>query len=204
MIFAYIRVSSKDQNIERQQDAINTYAQNHGIVVDRIFTDMQSGKDFEREQYQALKICLRQGNVLIIKELDRLGRNMEQVKEEWQQLEKAGVEIIVIDTPILNTTSKSDLEKKLISNIVFELLAYMGEKEREKIKQRQSEGISAAKARGKYLGRPKIEKPVEWDIVYHQWTIGEITAVKAMKVLNLKRCTFYKFIKEEKEKDAKL
>jgi DNA invertase Pin-like site-specific DNA recombinase len=119
---------------------------------------------------------------LIIKELDRLGRNMEMIKEEWRDLEKTGINIIVIDTEILNTVGKSDLEKTLISNIVFELLSYIAEKERVKIKQRQDEGIAVAKAKGRKLGRPGVEYPGKWKETYDKWKAREITVVKAMEL----------------------
>ena len=115
-----------------------------------------SGKDFNRNGYLKLKnSLLRDGDTLVIKELDRLGRNMDMIKNEWQEIQSKGIDIVVLDTPILNTKNKSDLEKKLIANIVFELLTYMAEKERIKIKTRQAEGIAAAKARGVRFGRKR-------------------------------------------------
>lgn len=196
MIFAYIRVSTKEQNTDRQEQAINEYCNSTKIRVDRVFIDKMSGKDFNRPQYQALKLCLRTGDTIIIKELDRLGRNMEQIKKEWRELLEQGIDIVVIDTPILNTAQKTDLEKSLISNIVFELLAYMAEKERIKIKQRQAEGIAVAKNKGKRFGRPKIKYPDNWDEVYTQWRNNEITAVKAMDLLKLSSPTFYRMVKK--------
>lgn len=196
-LFAYIRVSSTDQNTDRQIEAIETYCKDNKLELNErdVYIDKASGKDFNRPKYQALKHNLRHGDTLIIKELDRLGRNMEQIKEEWQELLKQGINIIVIDTPILNTTNKTDLEKNLISNIVFELLAYMAEKERLKIRQRQAEGIAVAKAQGKHLGRPKADFPKAWDEHYNEWKDGNITAVEAMKRLELTRCTFYNLVK---------
>ena len=128
MIFAYTRVSTTDQNSERQRIAIQSYADEYQLIIDRFFDDTASGKDFSRPKYQALKEVLRPGDLVIFKELDRMGRNMEQIKSEWSELQKLGVDIIITDSPILNTSQKSDLEKSLISNIVFELLAYMAEK----------------------------------------------------------------------------
>ncbi|WP_052085688.1 recombinase family protein [Clostridium sp. HMP27] len=198
-IFAYIRVSTKEQNTDRQSQAISDYCLSNNIEInDRdIYIDKASGKNFNRPQYQALKLNLRQGDTLIIKELDRLGRNMEHIKEEWQDMIKSGINVIVIDTPILNTANKSDLEKNLISNIVFELLSYMAEKERLKIRQRQAEGIAALKLRnnGKGIGRPKAEYPKEFEKVYTQWKAGNITAVEAMADLSLKKNTFYNLVK---------
>lgn len=198
-VFGYVRVSTTEQNTGRQLEAIKDYCNNNNVHIDMnrdIFEDKQSGKDMNRPQYKALKQCLRNGDTLIIKELDRLGRNMEQIKEEWQELTKEGINLIVIDTPILNTTNKSGLEKTLISNIVFELLAYMAEKERMKTRQRQAEGIAVAKAQGKHLGRPKAEFPSNWIEVYKEWKNDEIKAVEAMEKLKLKKNTFYNLVKQ--------
>jgi len=195
MVFAYIRVSSKQQNTDRQLEAINEYANEKGLTINRIIEETQSGKDFNRNMYKSLKDTLRSGDLLIIKELDRLGRNMHQIKHEWQSLETLGVSIIIIDTPILNTVDKSDLERTLISNIVFELLSYMAEKERIRLMTRQAEGIAIAKTKGKYAGRKRIQCD-NFDTVYKSWKAGEITATKAMEQLNLKRDTFYRRVRE--------
>lgn len=112
MVFGYLRVSSNEQNLDRQVEAMNEYKKSNNIDIDRLFSDKMSGKNFERPSYMALKGTLRNGDTLIIKELDRLGRNMEQIKKEWFELQDMGVDIVVIDTPILNTNNKSDLEKK--------------------------------------------------------------------------------------------
>lgn len=210
-VFAYIRVSTKEQNTDRQMQAITEYCKTNNVKLNErdIYTDKASGKNFNRDKYQALKLNLRDGDTLIIKELDRLGRNMEQIKEEWQEITKAGINIIVIDTPILNTSGKSDLEKTLISNIVFELLAYMAEKERLKIHQRQAEGIAALKAKnnGKGIGRPQLnintlntDKQEILKTNYTKWQNKEITAVQFMEMLGLKKNSFYKIIKEYESK----
>lgn len=192
-VFGYARVSSKDQNLDRQIEELINY----GVEERDIIIDKQSGKDFNRSGYKTLKDnLLRNGDTLVIKELDRLGRNMEQIKVEWKDLEDNGVNLVVIDNPILNTAGKADLEKKLISNIVFELLSYMGEKERIKIKARQLEGIKIAKEKGKKFGRPKIEYPSNWEEVYKRLKENKITAVTAMKEMKLKKNTFYKLLKE--------
>lgn len=201
--FAYLRVSTKDQNIDRQRESVLQYCEDNNIEIQErdIITDKQSGKDFNREGYQTLKnSLLRSGDTLIIKELDRLGRDMTMIKEEWQDLQKKGVSIIVIDTPILNTVGKSDLEKTLISNIVFELLSYMAEKERLKIKKRQEEGISAAKSKGIKFGRPNIKYPDNWKETYDKWKAGEITAVKAMELTGMKKTSFYNLVKKYENK----
>jgi DNA invertase Pin-like site-specific DNA recombinase len=207
--YAYARVSTRDQSLERQLEAISSYCKENNINIDKerdIFQEKKSGKNFNREVYIALKeTFLREGDTLIIKELDRLGRDMLMIKEEWQDLQKRGIEIVVIDTPILNTVGKTDLEKTLIANIVFELLSYMAEKERIKIRQRQAEGIAAMKVgeNGKkissktenYIGRPSIEYPVNWEEGYSKWKSGEITGVKAMEFMGLKRNSFYNLVK---------
>jgi len=195
MIFAYARVSAKDQNIDRQLQAVQDYAKSKHITVDRIFEEKASGKDFNREIYQGMKIALRQGDILIIKELDRLGRNMEQIKDEWREFQINGVDIIVIDNELLNTANKTDLERSLISNIVFELLSYIAQKERDKLRSRQAEGIAIAKEKGKYKGRRPIRRD-NFDDVYKRWKNHEMTAVKAAKVLNLSKSTFYRTVRE--------
>jgi DNA invertase Pin-like site-specific DNA recombinase len=193
--FGYARVSSFDQNLTRQIQALKDYS----IDERDIITDKISGKDFNRQGYLMLKNqILRQGDVLAIKELDRLGRNYEQIKDEWRELQKMGIDIVILDMPILDTREKSDLEKSLIANIVFELLAYLAEKERCKIKSRQKEGIAAAKSKGVKFGRPKMALPANFYAEYFKWQNGEQTAVQTMKRLGLKRTTFYKLIKTER------
>ena len=175
MMYGYARVSTKEQNEQRQIEALINY----GVEEKYIKIDKASGKDFNREKYQLLKNeILRPGDILVIKELDRLGRNMDDIKKEWQDLIKMGIDIEIIDTPILNTGNKTDLEKNLISNIVFELLSYMAEKERIKIRTRQREGIDCmpvdpktgkrySKKTGKVTGRPvKNEYPKDWEEKY--------------------------------------
>ena len=195
MTFAYVRVSTKEQNTDRQKQAIKEYSEKNNLIVDRYFEEKASGKDFNREVYKSLKIALRKGDTLIIKELDRLGRNMEQIKNEWQELQKNGIDIVVLDNEMLNTANKTDLEKILIGNIIFELLSYMAQKEREKIRTRQAEGIAIAKKKGAYKGRKPIVRG-NFESVYESWKSNEITAVKAMEILNLSKTTFYRKVKE--------
>lgn len=197
-IYGYARVSSKEQSLDRQIESLMQY----GIDERDIITDKESGKDFNRNGYKTLKeSLLRKGDTLVVKELDRLGRNMDFIKREWRELEDLGINIVVIDTPILNTKGKSDIEKKLISNIVFELLSYLAEKERIKIKQRQAEGIKAARNKGVHLGRPKLQFPKEFEIYYKSWKEGNITAVECMSKLNLKKTSFYKLVKEYEKRN---
>lgn len=193
--YGYARVSSREQNLDRQLDVLRQYVEERNII-----TDSQSGKDFDRNGYQTLKNqLLRAGDTLYIKELDRLGREYNQMKKEYAELIEMGVNIVIIDTPILSTDNKSDLEKKLIGSIVFELFAYLAEKERQKIRTRCAEGIEAARKRGVKFGRPKIPKPANWDSVYAEWRLGKITAARAMEITGLKRNSFYRMAKEEKE-----
>lgn len=142
-----------------------------------------------------MKGTLRAGDIVILKELDRMGRDMVQIKQEWHDLQSMGVDIIVTDTPMLNTANKTDLEKRMIANIVFELLAYMAEKERQKILARQAEGIAIAKRAGKYRGRTPLQRD-NFNEVYTDWKAGKITAVKAMEQLNLSKATFYRRVKQ--------
>jgi len=194
--YGYARVSSKEQNLDRQIEALHAY----GVQEREIIEDKASGKDFEREGYIMLKSgLLRKGDTLVIKELDRLGRDYEAIKSEWHELVEMGVDIEVIDTPILNTSNKSDLERNLITSIVFEITAYVAEKERLKIRSRQKEGIACARANGKQIGRPKAQFPDNWAEVYAEWMSKEITAVRAMELLKLKPNTFYKFARERAE-----
>lgn len=207
-IYAYMRVSSKEQHTDRQEQAIKEYAAAEGITITETFKDKAGGKDFNREAYIDMKCKIREGDLLIVKELDRLGRNMDMIKSEWQNLNKTGVEIVVIDTPALNTASKSALEKTLISNILFELLSYMAEKERLKTRHRQMEGIAALRARnkGRGIGRPKADIPQDFFNEYKRFKSGEygnITAAKFAKMIGIGRSTLYKYIRQiEREEGA--
>lgn len=212
-VYGYIRVSSKEQNLERQRLALLNYGVDPALII----KDIQSGKDFKREGYLNLKqILLREGDTLVIKELDRLGRNYEMIKEEWSSLIKMGVNIEIIDMPILNTTDKGGLEKTFIANIVFELLAYVSEQERMKIKQRQKEGINAmpvidiggkkkrvSKKTNRVIGRPEAQYPKNWVEVYKRWTSEDkdikITGRKAMQELNVPKTTFYTLVRRYEE-----
>jgi DNA invertase Pin-like site-specific DNA recombinase len=194
--YGYIRVSTKEQNLDRQFKSMI----DAGVKEELIFEEKQSGKDFDRPQYQLIKKILQKGDTLFIKELDRLGRNADQIKEEWKAITDKGSNIVVLDMPILDTRQYKNGMEKVITNIVLELLSYMAEREREKIKVRQAEGIAAAKAKGKLLGRPHATYPKEFTKHYEQWKSGEITAVKAMELLSMKRTTFYKLVKQYEEK----
>lgn len=193
--FGYCRVSSTDQKEDRQLEVMLEL----GINERDIFVDKCSGKNFDRPQYQALKVQLREGDVLVIKSIDRLGRNYKQICEEWREITREiKANIKVLDMPVLDTTRTEGLIGEVISDIVLQLLSYVAEQERAFIKQRQAEGIKLAKEKGKRLGKPPIEYPENWDNIYKVWKSGAITAREAMKQLNLKPTSFYKLAKKYK------
>jgi DNA invertase Pin-like site-specific DNA recombinase len=192
-IYGYIRVSDKDQNEARQIKAM----QDAGVDERFVLIDKQSGKDFNRPQYQMLKNALREGDLLIIKSIDRLGRNYKEIIKEWQDItQELKADIKVLDMALLDTTLHKDLLGTFISDLILQVLAYVAQQERDNIKQRQLEGIAVAKAQGKHLGRPKAIFPEGFKEVYKRWQAEEITAKKAMQVLDLKPTTYYKLVKE--------
>ena len=195
--FGYERVSTKDQNEARQRESLLQM----GIDERDIYTDKQSGKNFDRPRYQLLKEILREGDILYVHSLDRFGRNKEEILNEWRELTKEkGVDIVVLDMPLLDTTKNKDNLGSLIADLVLQILSWMAEEEREKIRTRQREGIDIALKKGVKFGRPKNPIPENFGEVYAEWKNGEITATKAMKQLNIKKNAFYKFVKEY-EKD---
>ena len=183
-IFGYARVSSKEQNEERQLEAFKEF----NIDERDIYIDKQSGKDFN---------ILRENDLLVIKSIDRLGRNYSQIIEEWQDITKnIKADIVVIDMPLLDTRNNKDLLGNFISDLVLQILSYVAEQERTFIKQRQKEGINVAKNNGVKFGRPKIEKPQNFDIVVNRWKNKEIKSKEAMEILGLKSNTFYNMLKD--------
>jgi DNA invertase Pin-like site-specific DNA recombinase len=191
--FGYVRVSSKDQNEVRQLDSM--YAL--GIDERDIYIDKQRGKDFNRPQYQALKMRLRKGDTLYIHSLDRLGRNKEMILNEWKDItQNIQAHIVVIDMPLLNTRKYNDSIGTFVADLVLQVLSWVAEEERTKIKARQAEGIASAKAQGKNLGRPKTSITSEFEKAYKQWKAGDITAVEAMKKSNMTKATLYRKVKE--------
>ena len=191
-VFGYGRVSSKEQNEERQLVAFKEY----GIDERDIYIDKKSGKDFDREQYNTLKHILRKNDLLVIKSIDRLGRNYEQILSEWKDITKnIKADIVVIDMPLLDTRQNKDLLGTFISDLVLQILGYVAEQERTFIKQRQKEGIENAKNKGVKFGRPRIEKPLNFDDVVLKWKNNEIKSKEAIDLLGLKPNTFYNFIK---------
>ena len=190
MKYGYVRVSTKEQNIDRQ--LVEMYAQ--GLNDKTIFIDKQSGKDFERDEYQKLKKKLKSGDLLIIKSIDRLGRNYDMIIDEWRTLvNDMDVDIQVLDMPLLDTrTEGKNLVGKFISDIVLQILSFVAENERENIKKRQAEGIRIAKEKGKHLGRPKLKLPKNFTIIANQYKKKEITLAEALSSLKMNRSTFYK------------
>ena len=190
MKYGYVRVSTKEQNIDRQ--LVEMYAQ--GLNDKTIFIDKQSGKDFERDEYQKLKEKLKSGDLLIIKSIDRLGRNYDMIIDEWRTLvNDMNVDIQVLDMPLLDTrTEGKNLVGKFISDIVLQILSFVAENERENIKKRQAEGIRIAKEKGKHLGRPKLKLPKNFTIIANQYKKKEITLAEALSSLKMNRSTFYK------------
>lgn len=193
--FFYARISTKDQTLERQI----VEAKKLGIDESYIFLEVASGKDFKRPEYQLLKRMLREGDVLYIKSLDRLGRNKQMILDEWNELVKVKkVDIVILDMPLLDTTKYKDMNglENLISDIILQLLSYMAEDERLRTKERQREGIKIAREKGIKFGRRKIDPGENFEEVYQEWKSGQITAVKAMEMLGLKSNTFYRRVKE--------
>lgn len=199
MKYGYARVSSTDQNLERQLRMLREYISDDRYII----TDKASGKDFNRKGYNTLvgtaetAPMLHSGDLLIITSLDRLGRNYKEIKDQWQHITyDLDVDIKVLDMPLLDTSQGSDsLDRRFIVDLVLQILSYTAEKERENIRKRQRQGIEAAKASGKYLGRPKANFPENWENIYNEWKSESISAVKAMQLLGLKKTTFYKLVK---------
>ena len=192
--YYYARVSSKDQNLDRQISAFKVLGADERDII----TDKESGKDLERVGYQALKnAMLRRGDTLVVKSLDRLSRSKSDIHNELQYFKTNGIRLKVIDLP----TTMMDLPEgqewifEMVNNILIEVLGTIAEQERETIRKRQAEGIEAAKQNGKKLGRPALEFPDNWDDVYCSWKAGEITAKTAMEQTKTKRTSFYKLVK---------
>lgn len=198
--FGYVRVSAKDQNEARQLKEMLDL----GIDERDIFIDKESGKDFNRPQYQTLKARLREGDLLYIKSIDRFGRNSKEIKKEWQEItQDIKADIKVLDMPLLDTTQYKDQLGTFVSELVLQVLSFVAERERENIKTRQAEGIAVAKAKGKHLGRPQLnlstlnkEERHKLESNYPKWKGKEITGVEFMSLLQLKKNSFYKIIGE--------
>ena len=191
--FGYARVSTKEQNLDRQLLALEKYVERESILIDKA-----SGKDTNRESYQALKgaLGLREGDTLYITSLDRLSRNKQDIKQEleWFREKKVRLKILDLPTSLVEVPEGQEWILEMITNILVEVLSSIAEQERLTIRKRQTEGIEAAKRKGKHLGRPKKVIPDNFGEVYSRWKAGEITAVKAMKILNLPSSTFYRLV----------
>ena len=190
--FFYGRVSHSDQNESRQIQAAIEF----GIEERDIYIDKKSGKDFDREQYQIMKSQLRFGDLVVFLSIDRMGRNYSEIINEWRDIINIGCDIVVLDMPLLDTRNPDGgLTKRFISDLFLQILSYVAEQERINIRNRQRQGIDIAKSLGKYKGRKPIEVENFPDI-YTQWKNGEITARKAMELLNIKANTFYRRVKQ--------
>lgn len=192
-IYGYVRVSTREQNIERQMIAMHEF----GVNPKRIVVEKQSGKDFDRPKYHTLLRRIKQGDTLVIKSIDRLGRNYGEILEQWRYLTKErAIGIVVLDMPLLDTRPERDLTGILISDIVLQLLSYVAQTERENICQRQREGIAAAKARGVHFGRQQQPLPAGFCETVQKWRAGAFTGTQAAARLAVSRSYFYKKVKE--------
>ena len=194
MEYGYVRVSTRGQNEQRQVVALKEY----GIAEKRIYMDKQSGKDFERPNYKRLIRKIKNGDTLVIKSIDRLGRNYDEILEQWRIITKEKqAAIVVLDMPLLDTKQNRDLTGTLIADIVLQLLSYVAQTEREFIRQRQAEGIAAAKARGVKFGRQAMERPLEYETIKVKWQHKELSARAAAKQLGITHGTFLRWIRED-------
>lgn len=192
-IYGYARVSTKEQCLDRQLIALKE----QGIEERNIIVDKESGKNLDRKGYQSLiNTMLRRGDTLIIKSLDRLSRNKCDIKKELERFKENGIRLKVIDLPttMIDFPDGQEWVMEMVNNILIEVLGTIAEQERNSIKQRQAEGIAAAREKGTELGRPKAQKPENWEEVIAEWKAGKITATKAMELTGVKRTTFYKLL----------
>jgi len=196
--FGYVSIGAMEQNEDRQVELLLAA----GVDERDIFIDRANGRDLSRSEYQVLLRVLREGDTLIIKSVDRLGRNYNEITEQWQVITKEiKAYIKVLDMPLIDTTvGNGDLSGAFISDLVLQILSYVAETERLNLKQRQAEGFRLAKEAGRHLGRPKAEFPSNFDEYYSSWKRGEMTATAAMEHLKLKRTTFYKLVKIKEKK----
>ncbi len=189
MIYGYARVSTTDQNLDRQIEAFNKFG------VDKILSDKMSGKNFERDKYVEMLKELKEGDLLVIKSIDRLGRNYDMIIDEWRKItHEIKADIVVLDMPLLDTRDKEKgLTGKFISDIVLQILSYVAETERNNIKQRQAEGIRIAKEKGIHMGRPKYPLPKNFEQVAKDWYDRKTSILEALQLTNMKKQTFLKY-----------
>ncbi len=200
-VYGYIRISTKEQNEDRQLIALREM----GVKERNIFTDKQSGKDFDRPQYKKLVRKLKKDDLLYIKSIDRLGRNYEEIQNQWRILTKdKGVDICVLDMPLLDTRRGKDLVGTFLSDIVLQVLSLVAENERSNIRQRQAEGIAAAKTRGVHFGRTAIEMPENFPEIVQDWERGAITVDEACEKCAVSAPTFYRRLREYRLLSSKL
>ena len=206
MLYGYHRTSTKDQHLDRGIIEIEKFCEEHGLQLERIYTDQQTGKNFDRPRYRVLKEdILRPGDSLIITEVDRLGRNKADTLKELRYLQDKGIRVMILEIPttLQDLSPMSDGLAKMIletiNSMLIEIYACFAQTEIEKKEKRQKEGIAAKKARGDWddYGRPKVQRPRNWDTVIAAWRAGEITAMEAMRQTGIKKTTFYHLIKEE-------
>ena len=192
-IYGYVRLSSTDQNEDRQMIAMS----DNNVPKGNVYIDKQSGKDFERPQYKKLVKKLREGDLLYILSIDRLGRNYEDIQKQWRILTKdIGIDICVIDMPLLDTRNGKDLMGTFIADLVLQILSFVAQSERENIKKRQAQGIAAAKAKGVKFGRPEVPMPDDFDKYIYKWEKGQITTTEILKITGLTKSTFYRKVRE--------
>jgi len=192
-VYGYIRVSSADQNEDRQLVALRSCK----VPECNLFVDKQSGKDFERPEYRRMLRRLKRDDLLYVKSIDRLGRNYGEILEQWRLLTKEkGVDIVVLDMPLLDTRSGKDLMGTFIADLVLQILSFVAQNERENIRQRQAEGIAAAKARGVPLGRPALPLPENFEEVVSSWRNKEIDFASALQQTGMRPATFYRRLKD--------
>lgn len=192
-MYGYIRVSTKEQNEARQWIAMEKF----GIERERIFSDRQSGKDFVRPAYQKMMKTLRSGDTVVVKSIDRLGRNYAEVLEQWRVITKEKeVAVVVLDTPLLDTRQHRDLVGTLISDLILAVFSCVAEMERTFNRQRQAEGIAAAKAKGVHFGRKKMKRPANYEELRRAWAVGKISARKAAASLGVTHRTFLQWARE--------
>lgn len=193
MEYGYARVSTREQNERRQFAALRDF----GIENDKIYMDKQSGKDFERIQYRRLLHILKSGDTLVVKSIDRLGRNYEEILEQWRIITKEKqAAIVVLDMPLLDTRQNRDLTGTLIADIVLQLLSYVAQTEREFIRKRQAEGIAAARQQGIKFGRKPMERPAEYSELKKLWEQGKVSARNAAEMLGITHRTFLCWVKD--------
>ena len=191
--YGYIRVSSKDQNEDRQRVALSEKE----IPPKNLYVDKQSGKDFQRPQYQKLLRRLRAGDLLYVLSIDRLGRNYEEIQQQWRVLTKdIGIDICVLDMPLLDTRQGKDLMGTFIADLVLQILSFVAQSERENIRKRQAEGIAAAKARGVVFGRPAKTAPDDFAEIVGAWESGRQTFQEALERCGMSESTFYRRLRE--------